>query len=143
MLREMKNENRLYTTGAADLIAKVIGFLKLFMCETLAKRVIGMVLITVGLPNARVTELTGLCDKSVRVLRKSLESGESERLFRIARGGGRPKKLINVEQAIIEEVNSNTYHSQQQIADMVHDKFGLKVSADTVRRLLKKTASSD
>ena len=138
----MKNENSLNKTNAVMLIGKVIGFLKLFMCETLAKRVISMVLIAVGVPNAHVTELTGLCDKSVRVLKKAIESGKIEELFSV-RGGGRQGKLIDVEQAIIDEVNSNNYHSQQQIADMVCEKFGIKVSTDTIRRLLKKTTLKD
>ena len=100
-----------------------------------------MVLIALDVPNRRITELTGLCDKSVRTLKKALVAGEIASLFRVE-GGGRHRKLIDVEQDIIEEVNKNTYYSQQQIADMVYEKFGIKVSPDTIRRLLKKTASN-
>ena len=126
---------------AGQIIAKVMSFLQLFMCETLAKRIMSMVLISVGLSNNRVTELTGYCDKSVRTLKKSLQTGEISMLFHVG-GGGQQGKLVDVEQAVIDEVNKNQYHSRQQIADMVHEKFGIKVSPDTIGRLLKKKASS-
>ena len=126
----------------AKTIKMVIEFLKLFMCETLAKRVVSIVLILAGTPNKQVTMLTNLCDKSVRVLKSKLEKGETEGLLQVG-GGGRKRRLIDVEQAIIDEVNEGTYHTHQQITDMVVEKFGLKVSSATIRRLLKKTASSD
>jgi len=120
------------------IIRRIVGFLKLFMCETLAKRTVSIVLIAVGVPNTRVTELTGLCDKSVRVLKKTLESGEIEGLLHVG-GGGRKHQFLDVEQKIIAEVNTHNYHSRQQIVDMVQEKFGLKMSLSTVGRLLKKT----
>ena len=121
------------------IIKMAIEFLKLFMCETLAKRVISIVLILAGASNKQVTKLTCLCDKSVRVLKKKLETGETEGLLQV-NGGGRKSRLIDVEQAIVKEVNENTYHTHQQITDMVLEKYGLKVSTATIRRLLKKTA---
>jgi transposase len=125
----------------AKIVTMIIEFLKLFMCETLAKRVVSIILILAGTPNKQVTILTKLCDKSVRVLKSKLEKGETEGLLQVG-GGGRKRKLIDVEHAIINEVNEGTYHTHQQITDMVVKKFRLKVSTDTIRRLLKKTASS-
>lgn len=122
-------------------IKSVIEFLQLFMPQTLAKRIISMVLIAAGIPNSRVTELTGYCDRSVRTVKKALESGETASLFHVG-GGGRRSKVMDVEEAIIKEINQNNYHSHQQIADMAHEKFKIKVSPYTIRRLLKKTASN-
>jgi transposase len=99
-----------------------------------------MALIAVGIPNNQITSLTGLCDKSVRTLKKEMLTGEVEALFHVGGGGGQGK-LANVESAIIEEIEHNEYHTRQQIADMVLEKFGIKVSRETIRRLLKKTAS--
>ena len=62
---------------AGTIIRLIVNFLQLLIPQTLAKRVISMALIAVGLPNGRVTELTGLCDRSVRSLRKALEDGEA------------------------------------------------------------------
>src|SRR5215469_14129309 len=134
-------KNKTVSLETESIIKKILCFLQLFMCETLAKRIMSMVLISVGLPNKRITELTGYGDKSVRVLKKALASGEVSDLFHVG-GGGKHRKLKDVEEAIVEEVNNNTYHSQQQIVDMVNEKFGIKVSVDTIRRLLKKRVLS-
>ena len=131
----------LNTVHTSKIIKMIIEFLKLFMCETLVKRIVSIILILAGIPNKQVTTLTGLCDKSVRVLKSKLEKGETDKLLQV-NGGGRKRSLIDVEQAIINEVNESTYHTYQQITDMVFEKFGLKVSSATIRRLLKKTKSS-
>lgn len=122
-------------------IGKILIFLRLFLCETLAKRIISMVLISAGLPDNQVAELTGLSHKSTRELTKGLENGEVDKLFHVG-GGGRKRKLIDLEESIIDEINKNNYHSQQQIADMIHDKYGIKVSLPVISRLLKKTKSN-
>jgi transposase len=122
-------------------INKVMEFLRLFMCETLVKRIVSMILIALNIPNERVTELTGLCDRSVRALKKTLDTGDIDNLFMVG-GGGRKRKLIDVEEEIIEEINNNNYHSRQEIADMIQEKYEIKVSLPVIGRLLKKTASN-
>jgi len=118
-----------------------MNFLQLFMCETLVKRIMSLILIAVGVPNARITELTGYCDRSIRSLQKAIETGETGSLFTVS-GGGRKCKLQDVESAIVEELENNNYHSRQQIADMIQEKYGIKVSLPAIGRLLKKTKSS-
>ena len=135
------HEHSTKTIDARQIIKKIMLFLQLFMCETLAKRILSIVLITVSVPNSRVTELTGLCDRSVRTLKRAIETGEIDSLFSVG-GGGRKRKLINVEEAIIKEINNNNYHSQQQIADMIYEQYEIKVSQSVVARLLKKTVSN-
>jgi transposase len=124
----------------AQIIDKVLIFLRLFICETLAKRVMGIVLIAAGLPESRVAELIRLCDKSVGTLKTRLDNEELDSMFHIA-GGGRKRKLADFEGAIAEEINNGTFHSHQQIADMIHEKYGIKVSQPVIGRLLKKKAS--
>jgi len=123
------------------IIAKIIKFLEMFMCKTLAKRIVSMVLISVGVSDERITELTGVCNKSVRVLKKSMKNGEEDGLF-VVGGGGRKKKLQDVESAVIEEIEKNDYHTKQQIADMIEEKYGIKISLGTVKNILKKTRLS-
>ena len=135
-------ENPAFPLDAAQIICKVIIFLRLFMCETLAKRVMGMALVAVGLPEGRVADLVGLSNKSVGKLKKGIEGGELDNMFHVA-GGGRKRKLADVEDSILEEINSGTYHSHQQIADMIQEKYGIKVSLTAIGRFLKKTASDD
>jgi len=126
---------------AEEIIKKIMKFLRLFMCETLVKRIMSMLLLSLGVSNSRITELTGLCARSVHILKKEMEKGKTEELFEI-RSGGKKRKLQDIEEAIIEEVEKNDYHTQQQIADMVEEKFGIKVSSRSIGRLLKKTKSS-
>ena len=112
----------------------------MLMPQTLAKRITSMALIAAGVPNERVTELTGLCDRSVRSLRKSLETGEVEPLFHVGGGSGQ-SKLAGFEAAIVEEIETGSYSNRQQIADMIQNKYGIKVCLNTVSNFLKKTKS--
>jgi len=126
------------TIKAEEIIQKVMNFLRLFMCETLVKRIMSMLLLSLGIEKSRVTELTGLCARSVHSLKKAMESGEIESQFKVETGRGGKRKTQDIEAGIIEEVEKNDYHSQQQIADMIEEKYGIKVSSRTVGRLLKK-----
>jgi transposase len=125
---------------AEQIINKIMKFLQLFMCETLVKRIVSLIMIAFEVPNARITELTGLCDRSIRTLKKKIDDGDIDSLF-IVGGGGRKRKLHDVEGAVVEEIEKNNYHSRQQIADMIDEKFGIKVSLPAIGRLLKKTES--
>jgi transposase len=125
-----------------ELVFKlIINFLQMLVPQTLAKRIASMALLAAGTPNARVTELTGLCDRSVRSLRKSLETGANETLFHVG-GGGRQSKLASYEADIIEEIETGSYSNRQQIADMIQNKYGIKVCLNTISNFLKKTESN-
>ncbi|MDR0628745.1 MAG: hypothetical protein LBG24_03725 [Treponema sp.] len=106
---------------AVRMIGKIIGFLRNVMTETLAKRIVSIVLIVVGIPHDRVTELTGLCDRSVRELRKKTKDGKADEGLFHDGGGGCKGKLKDVEKLIIEKIETNNYHTQQEIADMAYD----------------------
>ena len=123
------------------IVKKVIEFLQLFMPMTLAKRVVAMVLLSAGLPTWYVTELTGVCDRSARGLLKSMQEEDIESLFSIKSGSGRKSKTSGIEAEIVAEIEKENYHTRQQIADMIKEKFHVSVSVATVGRLLKKTAS--
>ena len=126
----------------AGLVFKlIIGFLRMLMPQTLAKRIASMALIAIGVPDGRVTELTGLCDRSVRSLRKSLEEGETETLFHVGGGSGQ-SKLLGFEAAIISEIETGSYSNRRQIADMIRNKYGIEVCLNTVSNFLKKTGSN-
>ena len=119
-------------------ITKVIAFLRLFMPETLAKRIICIVLLAVGIASGEVADITGFCEKTVKSINKKMNADNFDSLFSIS-GGGRKSKLTNIEKAIVEEVEQGEYHSKQQVVDMIQEKHGLKTSLAAVGRLLKKT----
>ena len=122
------------------IIQGVIHFLSLFLPVTLAKRAVSMILIAAGIPDCRVTELTGLCNRSVRALRKALREEEPVQLLSIKRGSGRKSRTVDVESQIFEELEKNNYHTRQQVADMIEEKFHIKLSVSAVGKLLKKGA---
>jgi transposase len=124
-----------------DTIIRVIEFLSMFMPVTLAKRLISIILLSVGVPNGQAAQMTGFCNKTIKSVQKKLIEGEINDLFKI-NGGGRKSKTADVEQAVAGEINSNQYHSRQQIADMIYEKHGIKISVNAVGELLKKMKSN-
>ena len=124
-----------------NIMEAVINFLKLFMPETLVKRVLSIILISAGLENSRVTELTGYCDRSVRGLRKVMAGGDISGLLTVG-GGGRKSKIAGIEDEILAELEKDNYHTRQQIADMIYEKFHISISLSAVGKFLKKTGTN-
>ena len=120
------------------IMKKVIQFLQFFLPVTLAKRLVAIVLLAAGIPVPRVTELTGLCDRSTRGLLKSMQEEDVDKLLSIKRGSGKKSKTFGHEAEILKEIEKNNYHTRQQIADMIKEKFHIQVSVSAVGRLLKK-----
>ena len=126
-----------------QILNVIIRFLKMFLTDTLAKRIVGMILIAIGFKDDQVAEAVGLSERSIWAIRKAMVGGNIDGLLMIGSSGGRPRKVKDIESAIIEELEKNNYHTRQQIADMILEKFGVVMSVSTVGRLLKKTASGD
>lgn len=120
-----------------ETINRVIEFLNKFMPQTLAKRVVCIILHVIGVSNIQIAELTGFCIKTVVSIKSKMDEGNIEELFKIS-GGGRKSKTSGIENSIIEEINRNQYHSRQQIADMILEKHGIKLSVSAVGDFLKK-----
>lgn len=131
--------NSATSDNAARVVESVIKFLQLFVPLTLAKRAVSMLLLAVGVPNERVTALTGLCERSVRSLKQAMMEENPADLLKIKEGSGRKSKLADVEAEILEELEKNNYHSRQQIADMILEKFQIQISVSAVGKMLKKT----
>lgn len=119
------------------IIKKVIEFLQVLLPITLAKRLVAIVLLAAGVPVPRVTELSGLCDCSTRGLLKAMGEEDIGSLLTIKRGSGKKSKTFRLETEILQEIEKNNYHTRQQIADMIQEKFHIQVSVTAVGRLLK------
>lgn len=124
------------------IIQKVIDFLLLIIPKTLAKRVVAITLLAADVPVPRVVALSGVCDRTVRRLLKSLKEDETDGLFSLRTGSGSRSKTKGLESEILEEIEKNNYHTQRQIADMIKEKFGVTLSLTSVANFLKKTASN-
>jgi transposase len=122
------------------IIEAIIKYLQLLIGKALAKRVVAMTLIAIGIPNTRITEVTGLSDRHIWTLKKTIRDGNVDSLFVLGHGGGRVGKAEGLETAIAEELEKNNYSTRQQIADMILEKHGVSMSVSAVGKLLKKTA---
>lgn len=129
------------SSGNLAAIKKIIEFLQFFLPITLAKRLVAMILLAAGVPTKRVVELSGLCDRSTRGLLKSMREEDIESLLVIKRGSGQKSKISGVEEELLKELEQNNYHTRQQIADMIKEKFQIQISVSAVGKFLKKTAS--
>jgi len=119
----------------------VIQFLQLFLGEMLAKRIVSIVLIAIGIQSTHIAELTGLSKRSICTLKEDIQKGDIDRIFVKGHGGGRTGKAKGFEDEIAEELEKNNYQTRQQVADMINERFGITMSVSAVGKLLKKTAS--
>ena len=131
------NERSIKTMGT------IISFLLVFAPKTLVKRTVAMILLTADVPIPRVVAFSGLCGRSVRELKRAMAEKDVSSLLTLKNGSGSRSKTKGLEDEIIAEVERGNCHTRQQIADMIGEKFQVKVSVTAVARLLKKTASSD
>ena len=118
----------------------VISFLAVFMPITLVKRALSLVFVAAGLDNGTIHRLTGYGQSTIRKLKADMREKSVPDLLTI-RGGGRKSKSSGIEDEILSELESGNYHTRQQVADMIKDKFGISMSVSAVGKFLKKTAS--
>ena len=146
-MEETKRYSKLTTDERQSIslkVAKAISsYLQLFISPVIARRIISAILIIAGARNAYITELTGLSERGIRDLKTQMANSDANSLFEVKSGRGRKSKVADVESQILEEIESGNYQTLQQIADMIHEKFNIKVSIMSVNRLLKKTESAN
>ena len=121
--------------SGVNILRQVIEFLQIFLPETLAKRLVAIVLLAIGVPVKNAVEMTGVCERRMWSLKKELQGATVAELLVIKPGSGRRRKTAGIEEQIIAEVESNNYHTRQQIADMVEEKFHVRISRSSVGRL--------
>ncbi len=144
MKKQNKIEKNNYITDeekAIGIISIILNFLAIFMPMTLAKRVVGIILIAAGLQVSQIAKMTDITERSIRSYGKVIREGNTDNLLKLKGGRGRKGKAADVETKIIEEVEKGNYHTRQQIADMIKEKFQISISVFSVGRLLKKRRS--
>lgn len=125
-----------------NITKAIYSYLQLFISPVIARRIISALLIIAGVRSVNITQLTGLCERSIRDLKKQLVAGDTDSLFEVKNGRGRKSKFKDVESHVVEEIEKGNYQTLQQIADMIREKFGINASIMAVSRLLKKTKSA-
>lgn len=127
--------------NAGETLKQVVGFLQLFLPETLAKRVVALILLAIGIPVVDAVELAGVSERSLWSLKKRMREAPVSELMVIKSGNGRKRKVAGIEDQILAELESNNYHTRQEIVDMIEEKFHVRISRSSVGRLLKKRHS--
>lgn len=126
----------------AGVLKQAVGFLEIFLPKTLAKRFVAIILLAIGIPVKTATSLAGLSEKSLWTLHKQLSESDVSEIMVFHYGGGRSAKASGLREQILAEIETNNYHTRQEIADMILEKFHVKMSRTSVGRFLKKTASN-
>ena len=127
-------------TGEFDgWVPATMEFLGTLMPPTLSKRAAAMLLLVAGMGNEEIVELTGMCIRSVRALRKTMEEQEpTSELFAIKPGSGRKRKTEGIEEQVWQELDTGKYSTHKQVADMLKEKFGISASVNLAARLMKR-----
>ena len=110
-------------------IEVVLSFLQVFIpAETTARKLICVILIAAGVSVSRIRGLVGLSDRSVQSAGRAVRDGSIGSVLSHKKTSGRKRKTVNVEEQIFAELENGNYHSRQQIADMIKEKFKITVS---------------
>ena len=127
-------------TGEFDAwVPATMEFLGTLMPPTLSKRAAAMLLLVAGMGNEEIVALTGMCIRSVRALRKTMEEQEpTSELFAIKPGSGRKRKTEGIEDEVFRELDTGKYRTHKAVADMLEEKFGIKGSVNLAARLMKR-----
>lgn len=139
-LKYTKKEIKL-PDNAGETLRQVVGFLQLFLPETLAKRLVALILLGIGIPVVEAVGLAGVSERSLWTLKKRMKEASVTELMVIKSGNGRKRKVAGIEEQILAELESNNYHTRQEIVDMIEEKFHVHISRSSVGRLLKKRHS--
>ena len=137
--KKTKNQLRQESDKAGAVVLIIISFLVSFITMTIARRLIAILYILADVPVPRICVLTGLSDDTVYDLRQKMHNSTNIlQLFTIKSGSGRKCAISDVEDSVKKELNSNNYHSRQQIADMIYAKFNIKLRLSAISAYLKK-----
>jgi len=135
--QKLTDEKTVHEHYSRPSISKVIEFLGMFMPITLAKRIVCIITLSIGVTIEETARISGFCEKTVASVKKKLDSNELDILF-VINGGGRKSPLAEFEADIMHEITDNAYYTKQQIADMVFEKYGIRVTQQAIGKLLKK-----
>ena len=142
-MKDNESKNRYVKTERERSVSieAVLKFLELFLPVTTSRKVVSVILLAAGMSVTEIAEMTGLSSRSVQSTGRAIRDGSISSILSRKKNSGRKRKTAGVEEQIVAELEQGNYHTRQQIADMIREKFPITVSLPAVGRLLKKTAS--
>ena len=101
--QKLTDEKTVHEHYSRPSISKVIEFLGMFMPITLAKRIVCIITLSIGVTIEETARISGFCEKTVASVKKKLDSNELDILF-VINGGGRKSPLAEFEADIMHEI---------------------------------------
>ena len=124
-----------------ELMEQIISCMATYMPEWLAKRVIRFLLLCFNVDKETIRKLTSGSTKAIPSSKVGPRAEKDVELQEI-QGDGQKSSFADMEEEIVEELKTGKYHTQQEIADMIAEKYGIrKVSRASLRKLRKKAQS--
>lgn len=140
--KTVNSDDELRDKSAHGIIEGIIKWLELLMPVTVARRIVCLILIAVGVHRFRIADLTGVSDRTIRTLQKAVKEKQPiAPLLSVKAGRGRKSKLADFEAEVVKRVAEGQFETRTQVVQMIKDDFGIEISVTTAGRLLKKTAS--
>ena len=139
-MKDNESKNRYVKTERERSVSieAVVKFLELFLPATTSRKVVSVILLAAGMSVTEIAEMTGLSSRSVQSTGRAIRDGSISSILSRKKNSGRKRKTAGVEEQIVAELEQGNYHTRQQIADMIREKFPITVSLPAVGRLLKK-----
>ena len=139
-MKDKESKNRYVKTEREGSISieAVLKFLQLFLPATTSRKVVSVILLAAGMSVTEIAEMTGLSSRSVQSTGRAIRDGSISSILTRKKNSGRKRKTAGVEEQIVAELEQGNYHTRQQIAGMIREKFQITVSLPAVGRLLKK-----
>lgn len=123
------------------LIQQLIAWLSILVTPTEAKRFVCLILIAMGVHRFSIHDATGVSDRTIRTLQKSVKDEESvDNIMRVKGNRGRKPKLAEVEAEIEKAIEEGAFQTRAEVVQMVKDEFDIDISVWTAGRFLKKKA---
>lgn len=127
------------TKKQCDWSLATIDYLKTLTSETLAKRAAVVLLISAGLCNKDIKDMTGMSERAIRYLRHTIEDSEATKeLFKIKPGSGRKAKTHNIEEEVFRELDRKDYDTYAKVLAMLKEKFNVTGSPTLAARIVKR-----
>ena len=138
------NDNDTHNALIFGIIGGIIAFLSILMPKRSAKKMVTMILLIFQMPVREVVKYSGFQKSSVYVLRKGmrqLHSGSDflkfvSRQCTVKKGRGRKSPIRDLEDAILEHLESVNCYTLAEIQDWILDTYETKVSRSHLSKFL-------
>lgn len=133
------------TTFMVEIVAAIICFLSAMMPKRSAKKIVAIILLAMHVPVKNIVKYTGFKKSSVYALRRELWGTDARANLKgfvasqctVRKGRGRKNPIKDIEQEIIDHIESCNYFTQAEIQKWIKDTHTISVSTKHLGSFLK------